>query len=69
MTATVCAETFTFPKQLNLDRGQGVYTFKETSDTVLVVNAQEEVSLEELELLFHPYELREISNLLELFDQ
>lgn len=68
-SASDATETFTFPKQLNLDRQEGIYTFTEIPDTVRVVNADEEVSLDELALLFHPYEPRNVSNPLEMFDR
>ncbi len=60
---------FTLDQKLFLDRRLARYTFRENPDTVLVVNAFEPVSLDDLEALFYPYKPRKISAPLDMLDR
>lgn len=67
MTLTT-TRNYQFSSELYLDRRRGKYTFHTNPDTVLVVNANEEVNVEELEMLFHPFTPRDVSDSMQMFD-
>jgi hypothetical protein len=58
-----------FPRDLFLDRRKAKYRFRQGPDQVLITAAGSSIGMEELRLLFHPYERIEIHRDEEMFDE